>query len=646
MKWATGKWRTIETARIVLLVFAAFIVCAFWTETAWAITNEPPYRSPFDAKYSPDGTKVAVSDRTAGKLVLVDVARAKIAQEIVVAGEPTGVAWEPHGTRVFVSAHASGTVAEVDALNGRILRRIQVGPGPMGLAVAAKKKLLIVCNHFGDDVSIVDMDSGHEERRVAVIRQPVFVAVTPDESLAVVSNLLPLGDATDPQTAACVTLIDLKELKKVADIRLPGGSSSCRQVAVSPDGRWAYVVHTIGRTQQATIEIGNGWINVNALSILDLKKQTLAATVLLDRMNEGAADPWGLVLSPDGKTIWISLAGIHQLARIDREGLHNSLEGKPSSARADRRSYLITSSDANVGMAPNPKDQSLPSLDFSSLYLAGLISRTHLVGFGPRGLAVSPDGKTLAVPMYFSGKLLLLDAASGDTTATVSLGPEPKMDEAREGEMIFHDASRCLGHWLSCASCHPDGRVDGLNWDLLNDGIGNPKNVRSLLYAHRTPPMMTLGIRSNMEVAVEAGFRYIEFHDPTKEETKAVQEYIRSLQPVRSPHLLRNGELSPSATRGRRVFSGKAGCAICHSGPLFTNLQTYDIGTTVGPDKGKRVITPTLIELWRTAPYLHTGAAVTLREVFMKFNKIDQHGHTSNLSPKELDDLVEFLLSL
>jgi len=77
-------------------------------------------------------------------------------------------------------------------------------------------------------------------------------------------------------------------------------------------------------------------------------------------------------------------------------------------------------------MAPNPKDQSLPSLDFSSLYLAGLISRTHLVGFGPRGLAVSPDGKTLAVPMYFSGKLLLLDAASGDTTATVSLGPSQR----------------------------------------------------------------------------------------------------------------------------------------------------------------------------------------------------------------------------
>ena len=34
----------------------------------------------------------------------------------------------------------------------------------------------------------------------------------------------------------------------------------------------------------------------------------------------------------------------------------------------------------------------------------------------------------------------------------------------------------------SCATCHPDGRSDGLNWDLLNDGIGNPKNEGTKLF--------------------------------------------------------------------------------------------------------------------------------------------------------------------
>ena len=43
-----------------------------------------------------------------------------------------------------------------------------------------------------------------------------------------------------------------------------------------------------------------------------------------------------------------------------------------------------------------------------------------------------------------------------------------------------------------------------LNWDLLNDGVGNPKNTRSLLLAHKTPPAMFLGVRANAEAAVRA----------------------------------------------------------------------------------------------------------------------------------------------
>ena len=59
-----------------------------------------------------------------------------------------------------------------------------------------------------------------------------------------------------------------------------------------------------------------------------------------------------------------------------------------------------------------------------------------------------------------------------------------------EGERLFNDTTLCHQRWQSCASCHPDGRTDGLNWDLLNDGIGNPKNTKSLLLASEKPPEM------------------------------------------------------------------------------------------------------------------------------------------------------------
>lgn len=78
------------------------------------------------------------------------------------------------------------------------------------------------------------------------------------------------------------------------------------------------------------------------MSILDLRSKTLSATVYLDRLTEGAANPWGIALSPGGKTIWISLAGTHQLMRVDREGLHDFLDGKPIQANLATTRYSQT----------------------------------------------------------------------------------------------------------------------------------------------------------------------------------------------------------------------------------------------------------------------------------------------------------------
>jgi hypothetical protein len=40
------------------------------------------------------------------------------------------------------------------------------------------------------------------------------------------------------------------------------------------------------------------------------------------------------------------------------------------------------------------------------------------------------------------------------------------------------------------------------------------------------------------------------------------------------------------------------------------------------------------------------GDAVTLEEIFTKFNEKGQHGTTKQLSKDELGDLIEYLLSL
>jgi hypothetical protein len=56
--------------------------------------------------------------------------------------------------------------------------------------------------------------------------------------------------------------------------------------------------------------------------------------------------------------------------------------------------------------------------------------------------------------------------------------------------------------------------------------------------------------------------------------------------------------------------------------------------------------TPTLKELWRSAPYLHDGSAATIRDVLTTRNPEGLHGDVSGLSEMEIDDLCEYILSL
>jgi YVTN family beta-propeller protein len=126
--------------------------------------------------------------------------------------------------------------------------------------------------------------------------------------------------------------------------------------------------------------------------------------------------------------------------------------------------------------------------DLTALYIAGAIRRTPTGGIGPRGLALSPDGQKLFVANYLSGNVGILDANEAKLLGTISLGPQPPPDAVRRGEIYFHDAMRCFQHWHSCATCHPDGRVDALPWDFLRDGIGNGKDVISLVGVQETSP--------------------------------------------------------------------------------------------------------------------------------------------------------------
>jgi len=75
-------------------------------------------------------------------------------------------------------------------------------------------------------------------------------------------------------------------------------------------------------------------------------------------------------------------------------------------------------------------------------------------------------------------------------------------------------------------------------------------------------------------------------------------------------------------------------------------LKPHNVGTRSRNETNDRFDTPTLVEVWRTAPYLHDGRYTTVRELLVEGRHGLAGGRLEALSEQELQDLAEFVLSL
>lgn len=599
---------------------------------------EPAYLSPESLVASPDGKTLFVACATADRVAVFDIASGKVSRTVSVPDKPTGLALSGDGSRLYVTCAAPvSQVCVVDAASGKIADKITAGHSAQGPVLSPDGKTLFVCNRFNDDISIIDLASKKEVRRVKVAREPVAAAVTADGKFLLVANLLHTTRADADYVAAVVSVVDVAAGKVVKELQLPNGSGSLADIRISPDGKYAVLTHILSRFHLPTTQLERGWMNTNAKTLIDLAKMEIVNTILLDNVDSGAANPWGIAWSADGKTIVIALAGTHEISVTDFPGLMAKLAKLPAKLE-EGKTYDYNAASRVQADVPN---------DLS--FLVGVRRRIKLpeTERGPRAVAVV--GNKAYVANYFSDTISAVDFTSQyPKWETYPLGPKLPMSKIRKGEFYFHDAGICFQGWHSCASCHPgDARVDALNWDLLNDGIGNPKNNKNLLYAHKTPPAMSMGVRETAQMAVRAGIKHILFTVQPEEIPAAMDEYLMHLKPVPSPRLVK-GKLSDAAKRGEKLFKdSKVGCATCHPVGPFTDLKTYDVGTLGRFDKaGEKFDTPTLLESWRTAPYLHDGSAATMRDVLTSANKNNKHGATSHLTPQQLEDLAEYILSL
>ncbi len=600
------------------------------------------------------------------------------------------VAYDRATGRIYTANEDNDSVSVVDALGLIKLREVAVSRGPVALALWPNGKLWVL-HRDASSLSVVDTASLRLERDIALSRgaQPMGLALGPSGDVAYVS-LMATGKLLELDAQGAV-------LRELAVGPTPRG------VSVSHDGGSVFVTRFI------SADCGGEVLEVDAASFAISRRFSLPAdTTTLDTDQQGRGLPnylFSVALSPDGLFAWVPAKkdNIYRGLFRDAQPLTDDNTVRPLLSLLDLRT-----GEENVARRIDLDDRNLPNqVVFSALgdyafvsvagsalvevrdaYTGGFVTALKEAGFAPRGLVLTEQGRLFS-HASLSRSLVVYDVADildshdfiTQRVAEISTVASEKLSpQVLRGKQLFYnsaDVRMSDQGYLSCASCHFDGADDGRVWDFGSVGEGLRSTIS--LFGRRGMGQGNLNWSGSFDELQDAddnirelfggkGFMTAEqlatgsVATPKGDkkaglspELDALAAFLSSLDTQRaSPFRNPDGSSSADGVAGRALYR-KLGCGFCHTGADTTDSASgklHDLGT-LSKSSGQGnfqpllgVDTPTLNGVWETPPYLHDGSAPTLLDVLTTSNPDDRHAFTSELTARELEQLIAYVQQL
>jgi YVTN family beta-propeller protein len=442
------------------------------TATANGDPPEPRYKTPLRLAIRPGGRELWVTCEAADSVIVVDLGTRRKVAEIAVGGNPTGVAFSPDGQRAFVTNRLDNTVSAIDAATRAVLKTLPTGTEPHDVTTDRQGKLLYVLNTSSDDISVFDAASLQWIKNLAASRAPWSLSLSPDGSSILVTNTLARFAPQRTPFVSEVTQIETERGTVNNRVVVPD-ANLITGIDWHPSGRFALA--TMNRTKNLVpmTRLMQGWTITNGLAVL--WRDGGVDEVLLDEPDLGFADATDIACTPDGRYALATSSGTDRVAVVDVAAL-TGLIGR--SSKYEREHVL-------------PNHLGKPT-EFILKHLA--------TGHSPRGIVVAPDGQRAYVANSLDDTIGVIDLGRLAPDGVIDLGGPKQITRQRTGERLFHSAKITFHRQYSCHSCHPDGHVDGLAYDIEADGIGiSPVDNRTLRGILDTAPFKWEGTNPSLQ---------------------------------------------------------------------------------------------------------------------------------------------------
>ncbi|MBT8151559.1 MAG: NPCBM/NEW2 domain-containing protein, partial [Gammaproteobacteria bacterium] len=574
----------------------------------------------------------------------------QVVAEIPVGDKPWALAARPGSNQVFVSNKAGASISVIDTNSLSVSQTINLphASQPHG----------IVFNSTGSDYFLVLEGSATLQRRdannhnisgsVSLSGVPRHVSMSFDDSRVFVSNFVTppiLGEHTaslntaaasaeifaiDTNTMSLANTIALThDNRSLSESQGPGMPNYLGAPVVSFDGQHAYVPSKKDNVDSGPTRMKPGMtfdstVRANTARIA-LATETEDLTLRIDHDNSSVATH--AALTGNNRYLLVTLETSRELAVFDT---HNGFE-------------LMR---LPTGMAPQ-------SVALSS---DGSIAYVH--NFMSRSISRFNLSQMLETDLPASNVLPSINTVSAESlSANVLLGKQ-----------LFYDAADdrlSRDNYMSCASCHKEGKHDGRTWDLAGMGEGLRRTItlegRGVGHGrqHWTGNFDEVQDFENQIRILNLGNGLLSQgdYDTTADtlgtpkaglspDLDALAAYVESLTAVPdSPHRPSAANMDAAAQNGKALFISK-NCSGCHTPSGTTDSASaarHDVGT-IDSDSGQRLgstltgfDTPAILGAWSKPPFLHDGAAHSLQAA------INAHTSLPALQTSDVDDLAAFI---
>lgn len=581
------------------------------------------------------------------------------------------------------------TITAIDAVSGAKLFESAVGKDPRTLAVADNGEIW-VANYDEGSLSVLN-GQGHlltTVKQMSPGAKPYGVIISPDQKYVYVSTE---GDGT-------VLRYDRASRTKLDT--LPVGPYA-RAMAMTNDGKTLLVTRFISAQDEAQVYK------------IDLTNFTLAATIKIaadttsldtNTSARGVVNYlMGIAIAPGSDIAWI-------VGKKDNTYRGVTIDGNFGNFQNTVRSVIAKIDISENAEVPNSKfdidnAEIASAIDFSEggdiVYIVhqgnNILSAYNVanmqgldqisMGLAPQGVVVAKDGDVFTHNFLSRtvSRITLFTGSGGSASSlaelsqTLTVANEKLNGEVLAGKRIYYsagDTRMSMDGYMSCASCHIDGRHDGRTRDFTDRGEGL-RNTHSLEGRAGTAHgrlhwsanfdeihdfehdirFAFLGTGFMTDADFGAADTTLGYSKAGKSfELDAMNAYVESLASFpQSPMREWSGALKGQAANGKAIFEAK-GCFKCHGGEHFTDSpqgNRHDVGTTkdtsgsrLGGELGG-LDTPTLRGLWDTAPYLHDGSAADLSAVLRNEKHLNAGTtDTGLLNASDEAALIDYLLQI